>query len=89
MKTRIIDLALAELNAKWWAVRVYCQCNDLNEDVEGIAMMQNDLERLTKLTGKSPLLDSNYSNTWGYEAYGLYQSLEEMQEVAEIIEGGF
>ena len=85
MKARTIDLAIAELNRKWCAVLMYCE-----EDTDkAIVMLQNDLEKMKQLVGEAPQLDNNYSLTWGYNKYGLYNSLDEMQEIAEIIDGGF
>lgn len=89
MNIHIVDLALVELNRKWCAICTYCLDNDLDECTQGIAMMQNDLKKLAEYVGESPRLDSNYSNTWGYFPYGIYRSIEEMQSVAELVDGGF
>ena len=90
-KERLVDLALAELNAKFQALVVYAEHNfpDIDSDDWAISKMQNDLENLKKLTNKDIHFDNNYTRTWGYNLYGMYESYDEVAEVAEIISAGF
>ena len=88
----IVNLALSELNAKFHAIISHylaCGCDQGTAERYAIEKVQDDLARLTKYVGKAPHLDDNYSMTWGYKVCGMYESLDEMETVQNIVEAGF
>ena len=93
MNNRIVDLAIVELNRKFSAiVRHYMDTENLDDDSaidKATSLIQNDLDHIIDMTGKIPFFDNNYSCTWGYKAYGIYDSLEEMDAVQKLVDAGF
>jgi len=91
MNNRIVDLAIVELNRKFSAIVQYYMSGMSQSQAEEKAttIIQDDLDRIIELTGKIPFFDNNYSCTWGYKAYGIYDSLEEMDAVQKLVDAGF
>ena len=93
LTVREVELALIELNRKWSSIQTYYMAKEDLDEYEAAdkatSLIQNDIEKLENESGQRLYWDNNYSHTWGFGAYGLYNSLEEMNRVSQLLDAGW
>ena len=86
-----LELAIAELNRKFVAITA-AKIDENTDEYEvmesALYELQTDIEKIEHTFDVKIRFDNNYSWTLGIYVYGMYQSLDEMNDIGSIVDSG-